>query len=159
MCVCVCPSVGEGLLLRDGDIFWSLNGQRVPTETGSNVRSAMEVTLIRALPSLSPSLSVSTLVQWDGVGWVGGGCTQVGCFLSFVFFFNENPISAFYLPLVYGRVPFFLDGHCLCLKGPRVFLWGAGLDRTTQHTHTLRLNNLSRPWCWYLGKLAFMPEK
>lgn len=58
VCVCVCPSVGEGLLLRDGDIFWSLNGQRVPTETGSNVRSAMEVTLIRALPSLSP-LSLS----------------------------------------------------------------------------------------------------
>lgn len=40
--VSVCLSLGEGLLLRDGDIFWSLNGQSVPTETGSNVRSAME---------------------------------------------------------------------------------------------------------------------
>lgn len=33
---------GEGLLLRDGGIFWSRNGQSVPTETGSNVRAAME---------------------------------------------------------------------------------------------------------------------
>lgn len=42
VCVFVCMSLGEGLLLRDGDIFWSRNGQSVPTETGSNVRAAME---------------------------------------------------------------------------------------------------------------------
>lgn len=42
MRVRVCVSLGEGLLLRDGDIFWSCNGQSVPTETGSNVRAAME---------------------------------------------------------------------------------------------------------------------
>lgn len=106
-CICVCMSLGEGLLLRDGDIFWSLNGQSVPTETGSNVRSAME---------WPPSCSLSSSFVRVHV-----------CVAQKLNPFYPNPIWNIRIHWVWfiWRYDFFTD--ILFQMAPVLWLWWAGL--------------------------------